>query len=163
MRLEKRTSTGREKEEASVQLLRQLRKKLYSDNISAARRAAFSLSWMQEDGLDILNEALFGNSSKKTKTAAGYGLRSMRGRMKKMAINAFEQGLKHANRDVREVCTRSLSLTGQKPQGKPLSPEPAGAAKFTITDIPSRSRQKTRIKKNRRQEQLLAAGGRSRR
>ena len=81
MKLERRKPSGREKNEASIKLLEQLRERLHSDETSSARRAAFNLSWMQEDGLDILKEALFSNSPKKTKTAVAYGLRCMHGRM----------------------------------------------------------------------------------
>jgi len=56
MRLEKRKPSGREKDEASIKLLAQLREKLYSEHVGTARRAAFNLSWMQEDGLEILKE-----------------------------------------------------------------------------------------------------------
>jgi predicted N-acetyltransferase YhbS len=80
MSLGKREPSGREKDEAAVEQLAQLREKLHVDDISKARKAAFNLSWMQEDGLEILTEALFGNFQRTTKKAAAYGLRSMHGR-----------------------------------------------------------------------------------
>ena len=105
---------------------------LYSDDTSTARRAAFNLSWMQEDGLDILKEALFGAPSRRTKTAAAYGLRCMRGRMKKMALDALEQGSKRRNIDVRNVCSHALLLMGRRTQGPGTPPgsraRPRGAA-----------------------------------
>jgi len=62
MKLDKREPSGREKDEASLKLLEELRQKLYSDRIPAARRAAFNLAWMQEDGFEILKEAIFSNA-----------------------------------------------------------------------------------------------------
>jgi len=85
MKLEERTPSGREKDDASVKVLAKLREQLYCSNVSTVRQSAFNLSWMQEDGLEILEEALFSNSSRRTKGAATYGLRKMRGRMRKKA------------------------------------------------------------------------------
>ena len=75
MRLEKRKPSGREKDEASLQLLEKLREQLYGSNLTIIRQSAFNLSWMQEDGFDILKEALFGTARRATKGAAAYGLR----------------------------------------------------------------------------------------
>jgi hypothetical protein len=94
MKLEKRKPSGREKDQASMKLLDKLREQLHSSNSSTARRAAFNLSWMQEDGLDILQEALFGDTGRRTKGAATYGLRKMRGRMRKIALEVLSEGLK---------------------------------------------------------------------
>jgi len=125
--LEKRKPSGREKDETSVKILGQLREKLHSGNTSVARRAAFTLSWMQEDGLDILREALFGDCPRKAKTAAAYGLRSMRGRMKKMAIEVLQEGSKHSDAETRETSLRSLVLMGlasaqEMPRREPRKP-----------------------------------------
>jgi len=109
--------SDREKREAALQRLRQLREKLFSKDISTARLAGFNLSWMQEDGLAILKEALFGDYSKTTKKAAAYGLRSMHGRMKKMGAEALEQGREHSDPVTREACAKSLAiLKGQLPK-----------------------------------------------
>ena len=54
---EEKELTDSEKHEAALERLRQLREKLFSDDISTARLAGFSLSWMQEDGLAILKGA----------------------------------------------------------------------------------------------------------
>jgi len=140
MRLERRKPSGREKDEASIKLLELLREKLYSDDSSTARRAAFNLSWMQEDGLQILKEALFGGSSKRAKNAAVYGMRCMQGRMKKMALNVLEQGLKHRNINVRDACSHALSLISRRTQGKSLSKGPAPAGRFAIREIPEGTR-----------------------
>ncbi len=144
MKLERRKPSGREKDEASTKLLEQLRERLHSDETSSARRAAFNLSWMQEDGLDILKEALFSDSPKKAKTAAAYGLRCMHGRMKKMALNVLEQGLKHRNTNVREVCNHALSLAGQRAQEKPPS-EGAREERLRIREIRRKSRRQGKI------------------
>jgi len=145
MKLGKRRPSGREKDEASIKLLGQLREKLHSDNVSIARRAAFKLSWMQEDGLDILKEALFGEAARGTKSAAAYGMRKMHGRMKKVALEVFKQGLAHANRGTRNVCRNTLSLVSEKAQEKSLSQGAARAGKFRIREIPTKSRQKRKI------------------
>lgn len=147
MKLKRRKPSGREKNQASIKLLEQLREKLHSGCISAARCAAFNLSWMQEDGLDILKEALFSGSSERTKTAAAYGLRGMRGRMKKMAINVLEQGLKDCNIHIRDVCSNALSLISQRTQEKSLLEGARGAGKLEIREIPSKSGQKGEIHK----------------
>lgn len=100
----------RVRDEATIEKLKQLRLKLMSDNISHARVAAFQLSWLQEDGMAVLQEALFGDYPKTAKKAAGYGLRSMRGRMKKAAIEVLEKGFQHQDSSTREVCKTSLGL-----------------------------------------------------
>jgi hypothetical protein len=120
MRLEQRKLSGREKNEAAVELLAQLREKLHCEDISKARKAAFQLSWMQEDGLDILAEALFGNCSRTTKLAAAYGLRKMNGRMGKMAEAVFTRGLTHSNRISKDVCTKALLLMKEGPSAKKM-------------------------------------------
>jgi len=102
MKLEKRTPSGREKDEASVKLLAKLREQLYSSNVSTVRQSAFNLSWMQEDGLEILEEALFSNSSRRTKGAATYGLRKMRGRMRGKAEQILVEGLSHPDKATAE-------------------------------------------------------------
>ena len=111
-------SSQRQREEASVELLRELREKLLSGDISTARLAALNLSWKQEDGLAILTEALFGNYPRTAKKAAAYGLRSMKGRMKKMASEVLQQGLSHRNRTTKAACVKSISLMKGGVSGK---------------------------------------------
>lgn len=48
MKNEEGKTCVREKDEACIALLRQLKQKLRARNISIARLAAFNLSWMQE-------------------------------------------------------------------------------------------------------------------
>jgi len=139
MELEKRELSGREKDEASIKLLRKLGEQLYSSDASNRRRAAYKLSWMQEDGLDILKAALFGNCPAHTKNAAAYGLRKMRGRMKKMALEVLEQGLKHRDASTREICRNALQLLGQKVP-KESRPKKPPVSHLTIRDIPRKSR-----------------------
>ena len=110
MRLKKRVPSGRERDAAAIAKLEQLREKLYSENPSVARHSAFNLSWMQEDGYDILKEALFSAAPRSTKGAAAYGLRKMRGRMHKGALALIEEGAKDTNISTRQVCERALSL-----------------------------------------------------
>lgn len=103
-------SSGKERDEAAIEQLRQLTRKLCSNDITTARLAAYNLSWMQEDGLAILSETLRGDYSRTTKKAAAYGLRSMKGRMKKMAMEVLEQGQKHRDRTTRAACVKALFL-----------------------------------------------------
>ncbi len=110
MKSEEQKSSAQEKDEASIELLRQLTRKLCSSDISTARQAAFNMSWMQEDGLAILTETLLGNYSRTTQKAAAYGLRSMKGRMRKMASEVLEQGLKHRDRTTKAACVKALFL-----------------------------------------------------
>jgi len=111
-------STERQRDEASIEALRQLREKLLCENISTARVAGLNLSWKQEDGLAILTEVLFGNYPRTAKKAAAYGLRSMQGRMRKMAFEVLEQGLKHRDRTTKAACVKSISLMKGKVSGK---------------------------------------------
>ena len=77
-----------------------------------------NLAWKQEDGLAILTEALFGNYPRTAKKAAAYGLRSMNGRMRTMALEVLEQGLKHRDRTTKAACVKSLSLMKGQVSGK---------------------------------------------
>ena len=110
MKFEERKSSIREKDQAAIELLRQLTRKLCSNDITTARLAAFNLSWMQEDGLAILTQVLLGDFSRTSKKAAAYGLRSMRGRMKKLALEVLAQGLKNRDRTTKAACIKALSL-----------------------------------------------------
>ncbi len=112
------------RDEATIEKLKQLREKLMSADISRARVAGFQLSWLQEDGMAVLQEALFGSYSKTTKRAAAYGLRSMRGRMKKVAVEVLEKGVVHQDRATQEISKTSLGLmrgeiTIKPPRRKP--------------------------------------------
>jgi len=120
MNLEKRKPTGREKDQAAVELLEELRQKLYNESASLARRAAFNLSWMQEDGLEILEEALFSTASHKAKNAACYGLRNMHGRMKKAALELIRQGLDSQDKGTREACLIATQLINRPKADKAL-------------------------------------------
>jgi hypothetical protein len=139
MELEKRELEGREKDEASIKLLRKLGGQLYSSDASNRRRAAYKLSWMQEDGLDILKAVLFGDCPAHTKNAAAYGLRKMRGRMKKMALEILEQGLKYRDASTREICRNALQLLGQKVP-KETRPKRPPVSHLAIRELPSKSR-----------------------
>ena len=133
-----------EKNEGAENLFDKLREQLYSANGSIRRQAGFNLSWMQEDGLEVLKETLFGDSPTTTKNAAAYGLRKMRGRMKKMALETLRQGLEHQSGSIREVCTRALILMGEITPKKP-SPKAAPSGKLRIKDIPKKRRKTPRV------------------
>jgi len=124
----------RERDPATIELLKNLRTKLFSENISVARVAAFNLSWLQEDGLTILKEAILGDYSKIVKKAAAYGLRNMRGRMKKMATEVLEQGQQSQDNVTREACAKSLYLMVHKP-----APRPKKAPRQKIKELPPKS------------------------
>ncbi len=138
MKLDRRKPSGREKDERSVKVLQQLREKLYSEHVSTARRAAFNLSWMQEDGLDILKEALFSRAPRSTKAAATYGLRKMQGRMKKMALDLLRQGLEGSNRNTQVVCQHALAVLNEKGDEKSRSDRAARVGRVKIREIPKR-------------------------
>jgi hypothetical protein len=140
MKFEEQKSSGREKDEASIELLRQLTRKLCSNDITTARLAAFNLSWMQEDGLAILTEVLLGDFSRTTKKAAAYGLRSMKGRMKKMATEVLEQGLKHRDRTTKAVCVKALALMKGTARKKGGSPENLKSGKSRIEEIQNKNK-----------------------
>ncbi|MCI0499696.1 MAG: hypothetical protein L0Y36_08470 [Planctomycetales bacterium] len=101
---------NQKRDSATIERLKQLAGKLFSEDITTARLAAHNLAWMQEDGLAVLRQALFGDYSRTTKKAAAYGLRSMNGRMKPLAAEVLEQGLKHRNRTTKAACVKSLQL-----------------------------------------------------
>ncbi len=113
MKLAERKPSGREKDQAAIERLTELREKLHCEDVSTARKAAYHLSWMQEDGLEILAEALFGGFPRATKQAAAYGLRSMNGRMRKLAEETLTKGLTHQNRTTKDACAKSLLLLKQ--------------------------------------------------
>jgi len=118
MTLDNGKSSQRQRDKATIELLRKLREELLSDDISTARLAAFNLSWKQEDGLAILTEVLFGNYPRTAKKAAAYGLRSMKGRMQKMASEVLKQGLRHRDRTTKAAYIKSISLMKGKVSGK---------------------------------------------
>jgi len=147
--LGKRKPSGREKDEASIELLEKLRQRLYSSDASTRRQTAFRLSWMQEDGFDILKEALLGDSPRRTRHAAAYGLRSMGGRMKKMALALLEKGSKQHDSDIREVCSGALLLLRQRAREKSRSKQKQKRKRFEIKAVQSRTRQESGIHKKR--------------
>jgi len=141
MRLEKRQPSGREKDEASLQLLEKLREQLYSSNISTVRQSAFHLSWMQEDGLDILEEALLGDTPRRSKGAAAYGLRKMRGRMRKKAEDLLVGGMSHPDPATAETCRNALLVLKKSKAAPKRSPRPKGkGGRFAIKEIPGKQR-----------------------
>jgi hypothetical protein len=161
MKLEKRSPSGREKDEASVELLAKLREQLYNSNVSTVRQSAFNLSWMQEDGLEILKEALFGKSSRRTKSAAAYGLRKMRGRMRQRAEEALVEGLKHADSKTAEICGNALLVLKRgKRTNKTGKRQGAKRAKFDIREIPGKGLSGRRARRGNRPDNHV--GGRRR-
>ena len=144
MESETRKLSSREKDDEATQLLEKLQEQLKSPDASNRRRAAFNLSWMQEDGLEILKGALYGGSHITTKNAAAYGLRKMRGRMKKLALEILKEGLKHRDSSTRDVSRNAMRLLGMEvPQG-PAPQKPAGRA-TRIREIPSKGRPKRTV------------------
>ncbi|MBN2593719.1 MAG: HEAT repeat domain-containing protein [Sedimentisphaerales bacterium] len=144
MESEKRILTGREKDDEAIKLLEKLKEQLRSSDASNRRRAAFNLSWMQEDGLEILKEALTGRDHITTKNAAAYGLRKMRGRMRKVALEVLNQCLKHPDSSTRQVCISALQLLGQKVPAGSAQKKPA-AKKSRIREISHERRPRGRV------------------
>jgi hypothetical protein len=146
MRLPKRQLTGREKDEDAIQLLEKLRDQLFTGNLTVSRQTAFNLSWLQEDGLDILKEAIYANySSRKSRGAAAYGLRKMRGRMRKPAKAVLDEGAKNSDRNIATVCKNALSVLDgtAKPYKKPMrSRQGGGRSRYEIRDLPPRGNRK---------------------
>ncbi|MCU0917554.1 MAG: hypothetical protein MUC88_23760 [Planctomycetes bacterium] len=141
MKPEKRQPSGREKDEASIELLEKLREQLYSSNISTVRQSAFHLSWMQEDGLDILREALLRDTPRRSKSAAAYGLRKMRGRMRKRAEETLVEGTAHQDPATAEISRNALTVLkkGKGAAKRPARPRPRGG-KFEIREVPGKER-----------------------
>ena len=150
MELDEKKQGGVEKDAEAIERLRQLREKLLSNNISTARVAGHNLSWLQEDGLAILKEVLFGDYSRDAKRAAAYGLRSMHGRMKKMAAEVLEQGLEHSDRTTKDACVKSLAiLKGEAPK-KSGSDKKSGSGKFRIKEVRAKRGPRTQSPRRRR-------------
>jgi len=135
----KRKISGREKDEASVELLDKLQGQLHSTNASIRRRAAYNLSWMQEDGLDILKSVLFGNYSVTAKNASSYGLRKMQGRMKKKALEVLMEGLKKQDNPTSDICRNALLLLRHVIPAEFL-PKKKAVKKSRIREISHRNR-----------------------
>ena len=114
MELETNNNIEKQNDELSRQQLEKLKGQLHSSNASMRRRAAFNLSWMQEDGLEILKCILLGDYSETSKCASAYGLRKMQGRMKKKALDVFKEGLKQRNNTTGEICRNALVLLADK-------------------------------------------------
>ncbi len=145
MKLGKRTPTGREKDEASIQLLARLREQLYSPNLNVVRQTAYHLSWLQEDGLEILKEALFSNATRRTKNAATYGLRKMRGRMTKPALMLIKVGTESTNSATSQACRSAIDiLFNRRPKSTKRPPSQSRRPnRFEIRDLPARGQRKT--------------------
>jgi len=151
MKLEKRQPSGREKDEASLQLLEKLREQLYSSNISTVRQSAFHLSWMQEDGLDILKEALLGDTPRRAKSAAAYGLRKMRGRMRKSAEEVLVEGSSHPDPATADISRNALTVIKKgKGAGKRPARPRGRPGKFEIKEIPGKERPRRQPQRGRR-------------
>ena len=132
-------NADRQDDEATIKLLAQLKEKLHIGDMSKARRAAHNLSWMQEAGFDILKDALIGKSSIGTKIAAAYGLRCVRGRLKKKVLEVLLEGLKSPNANTRRVCTKTALTLTAKPKTKSPSAADPGRKKTAINQFPNAS------------------------
>ena len=144
MESDKRKISGREKDKESMELLEKLQGQLHSTNASIRRRAAYNLSWLQEDGLDILKNVLYGNFSVTSKNASAYGLRKMQGRMKKMAYEVLMEGLKRQDGTTSEICRNALLLLGHTIPPEFL-PKRRMMKKSRIREIPYKNRPRRTI------------------
>ncbi|MBW7990305.1 MAG: hypothetical protein FVQ84_09865 [Planctomycetes bacterium] len=148
MKSDETKSSEKERDAAAVEQLRQLTRKLCSNDITIARLAAHNLSWMQEDGLAIFTETLMGNYSRTTKKAAAYGLRSMKGRMKKLALEVLEQGLRHRDRTTKAACVKALSLIKGGTSKKDGSQSKSQSSRPPIREIKNRHNRNTEDKRS---------------
>ncbi len=130
-----------QKEEMSKELLEKLKVQLFSTNASIRRRAAFNLSWMQEDGLDILKSIFLGDFNETAKNASAYGLRKMQGRMKKKALDVFKDGLRQRNNLTGEISRNALVLLGYKIPQEYL-PDKTPRKDIRINGIPQKNQPK---------------------
>jgi len=124
MSTEKQNQVDRVRDEKTIAMLKDLSQRLFSGDINKARLAAHKLSWMQEDGFTILKLALFGRYSRDTKKAAAYGLRSMKGRMKKAAIELLQEGLNDPDPVTKAASKKALQLMKVLPPEPPRSSKP---------------------------------------
>ena len=138
MKLGRRKLSGREKDDAAIELLATLREQLHSTNTTVARQTGFNLSWLQEDGFDILKEALFLSKSKRTKNAATYGLRKMRGRMSKPGLALIEQGAEGDDPVTAEICKSALDVYHKRHKPRRPMPQKKRTGRFEIRDLPPR-------------------------
>jgi len=152
MKLEKRRPSGREKDETAIELLEKLREQMYSTNISTVRQSAFHLSWMQEDGLDILREALLTDTPRRAKSAAAYGLRKMRGRMRKGAEETLIEGTTSPDRLTAEISRNALIVIKNAKTAPKRPPRPTGKypGKFEIREVPGKERPRRQPQRGRR-------------
>jgi len=157
MMLRERKPSGREQDQEQIDRLGRLRQKLHGKDLSKARRAAYKLSWQQEDGLEILEEAMLGPTGKMTKVAAGYGLRKMNGRMRKMAMAVITKGLNSSSANTKQICKQTLILLLLGPKGKGASSADISKqlAGLRIEDIStsgtkSKTHRPTRVSGNRK-------------
>ena len=138
MESESNNITEVQKEEIAKQLLVKLKEQLFSSNASIRRQAAFKLSWMQEDGLDILKNVFLGDFPETAKNASAYGLRKMQGRMKKKALDVFKEGLRQRNNLTGEISRNALVLLGYKIP-KEYLPDKQPDTKIRINGISQKS------------------------
>ena len=126
------------------------------DNLKAeALQEASEYCLSQNKKIQVVNiiepspARLFGNFPRTAKKAAAYGLRSMNGRMKKMASEVLKEGLKHHNRITREACEKSLLLMegGTSPEHRSQGRRTSG--RFRIRGIPKKSGTRTRPARRR--------------
>ena len=144
MESESKKDLDKQKEEISKQLLEKLKGQIHSTNASIRRRAAFNLSWMQEDGLDILKSILLGDFTETAKNASAYGLRKMQGRMKKKALDVLKEGLRQRNSSTGQICRNALVLLGYKIP-KEFLPDKQSPKRFNINGISEKSSQRKAI------------------
>lgn len=114
-----------ERDPETIEKLKKLAGQLFTSNMDSARVAAHNLAWMQDDGLAILKQALFGDYPQDTKKAAAYGLRKMNGRMKKLAFEVLQQGLTSNDRVTKAACVKSIQLIKDPSSGKAPKPKKA--------------------------------------
>ena len=89
-----------------------------------------------------------GDYSRTTKKAAAYGLRSMKGRMKKLAVEVLEQGLKHRDRTTKAACIKAISLMKGGTSKKGGSQSKSQSSRSQIQEIKDRRNKSTEDKRS---------------
>lgn len=105
---------GRMREKALVVLKKGLR----SPDPDVREACQKRLCHLLEDGLRMLDEALFSDSPRATKDVAARGLASISGSMKEKALELLKKGLRSPDPDVREACKNALSAIAPSAPGE---------------------------------------------
>ena len=101
--------------------------------------------------MDILKEALHGDTPHRAKSAAAYGLRKMRGRMRKGAEEVLVEGASHPDPATADISRNALTVIKKgKGAGKRPARPRGRPGKFEIKEIPGKERPRRQPQRGRR-------------